>query len=199
MKKDRFQTLKERLGKRLKDYSEKSMSTGAKEILIKAVAQALPTYIMSVFKLPLTLCDDLTSIIREFWWGVEKGKRKLAWVAWDKLTVRKSKGGLGFKDLRLFNQALLARQAWRLIEYPDSLCARLLKAKYYPRGCLVDTAFCTNPSQTWQAVLHGLDLLKEGIIWRIGNGTQVQIWRDPWIPRDWSLRVTTNKGRCCSR
>lgn len=48
-----FQTLKERLGKRLKDYIEKNMSAAAKEVLIKAVAQALPTYTMSVFKLPL--------------------------------------------------------------------------------------------------------------------------------------------------
>jgi hypothetical protein len=45
--------LKEKLGKRLKDYTEKNMSAAAKEILIKAVAQAIPTYTMIVFKLPL--------------------------------------------------------------------------------------------------------------------------------------------------
>jgi hypothetical protein len=74
-------------------------------VLIKAVAQSLPTYIMSVFKLPLGLCDSLTSIIREFWWGVEKGKRKMAWVAWKEMTLKKCCGGMGFKDLRLFNQS----------------------------------------------------------------------------------------------
>jgi hypothetical protein len=82
MKGDRFQPLKERLSKRLQDYSEKFMSAAAKEILIKAVAQSIPTYIMSVFNLPLGLCDDLQSVIRQFWWGVENGKRKMAWVAW---------------------------------------------------------------------------------------------------------------------
>jgi hypothetical protein len=74
-------------------------------VLIKAVAQSLPTYIMSVFKLPLGLCDSLTSIIRVFWWGVEKGKRKMAWVAWKEMTLKKCCGGMGFKDLRLFNQS----------------------------------------------------------------------------------------------
>ena len=103
---------------------------------------------------------------------------------------------MGFKDLRLFNQAMLARQAWRLIQSPDSLCARILKAKYFPRGSLVDTAFCSNASATWQSIMHGLELLKKGIIWRVGNGTQIRIWRDPWIPREPSLRVTTRQGRC---
>jgi hypothetical protein len=51
-----------------------------------------------------------------------------------KLLMPKWLGGLGFRDLHLFNQALLARQTWRLIQFLDSLCAILLKAKYYPRG-----------------------------------------------------------------
>lgn len=141
----------------------------------------------------LSYRDDLTGIIREFWWGVENGKRKAAWIAWKDRTLKKCCGGMGFKDLRLFNQAMLPRQAWRLIEFPDSLCARLLKAKYFPPGCLVDAAFSSNASYTWQSILHGLELLKKGIIWRIGCGSQVRI---PWIPRAYSYRVTTRKGRC---
>jgi hypothetical protein len=161
MKRERFQSLKDRLSKRLTDYSKKCLSSGAKELLIKAVAQALPTYIMSVFHIPDGLCDDMTSLVRNFWWGSENGRRKVAWVVWEHMTQKKCSGGIGFKDMRLFNQALLARQAWRLIEFPDSLCARLLKAKYYPRGSLIDTAFRTNASVTRQSVQHGLDLLKK--------------------------------------
>jgi hypothetical protein len=68
---------------------------------------------------------------------------------------------LSFKDLHLFNQAMLAGQAWRLIEYPNSLCARVLKGKYFPNGELVDMTFPKQVSPTWRVIEHGLDLVKK--------------------------------------
>jgi hypothetical protein len=101
---------------------------------------------------------------------------------------------MGFRDLKLFNQALLARQAWRLIAFPESLCARILKAKYYPSGELTDTSFIKNASPGWQGVMHGLELLKKGIVWRVGNGRKIRIWRDNWIPRG-KLKITRNPSK----
>jgi hypothetical protein len=118
------------------------------------------------------------------------------WVSWDKLTQPKLSGGMGFRDFRVYNQALLACQAWRLIHFPDSLCARLLKDKYYPAGHLLDTAFIQDVSASWQGVIHGLELLKKGSIWRIGSGSMVKIWRDNWVPRADSLKVSGMKERC---
>jgi hypothetical protein len=117
------------------------------------------------------------------------------WVSWDILVRPKPHGGMGFRDMRVFNQALLAHQAWRLIQRPDSLCARVLHANYYPQGNLLDTVFSGNPSPTWSAIVYGLDLLKEGMIWRIGNGRSVRIWRDNWLPRLEELKVVSDKGR----
>jgi hypothetical protein len=71
---------------------------------------------------------------------------------------------MGFRDLRLSNQALLVRQAWRLPQFLESLCAQLLRAKYYPRGNLTDTAFPKEASPTWLAIEYGLELVKKGII-----------------------------------
>jgi hypothetical protein len=170
MKDDKFQPTKEKLGKKCSDWCEKYMSGAAKEVLIKSVAQAISTYSMSVFKFSAGLCDELSQIIRNFWWGDEDDKKKTHWTSWDKMTQPKSHGGMGFRDLRLFNQALLAKQAWRLIEKPQSLCARLLKAKYFPAGNLIDTAFIQNSSPCWQGIIHGLELLKKGVIWRVVSG-----------------------------
>jgi hypothetical protein len=60
------------------------------------------------------------------------GERKVHWIAWENLLKPKSYEGIDFRDMRLFNQTLLAHQAWRLIQFPNSLSAQLLKAKYYP-------------------------------------------------------------------
>jgi hypothetical protein len=196
MKKGKFQTLKERFLKRLSDWIEKYLSSGGKEVLIKVVLQALPVYAMSVFQFPVGLIDELNKLIRDFHWGDEHDRRRMHWLSWDKLTQPKLCGGMGFRDFRVYNQALLARQAWRLIHFPDSLCARLLKAKYFPAGHLLDTAFIQDVSASWQGVIHGLELLKKGAIWRIGSGSVVKIWRDNWVPCADSLKVSGMKERC---
>jgi hypothetical protein len=183
MKNDKFQSTKDRLMNKCSDWSEKYTSGAAKETLIKLVAQAIPSHAMSVFKFSASLCDELSQIIRNYWWGDDLDRRRVHWMSWESMCKPKGQGGIGFRDLRLFNQALLARQAWRLIEYPDSLCARLLKAKYYPSSNLIDTAFIQNTSPCWQGIIHGLELLKKGVIWRINDGTKVRIWRDNWLPR----------------
>ncbi|EEC68215.1 hypothetical protein OsI_36204 [Oryza sativa Indica Group] len=124
----------------------------------------------------------------------DSSRQRTHWKSWDSLTKPKQCGGMGFREIRLFNQALLARQAWRLLEFLDSLCARVLKAKYYPNGTLVDTTFGGTASPSWKGVEHGLELLK--LVWRIGNGKSVHIWRDPWILREFSRKPVTVKGNC---
>lgn len=74
---------------------------------------------------------DLNSMVRNFWWGQKENERKMAWISWDKLCQRKSEGELGFKDLKVFNLALLAKQGWRFIQNPSSLLHKVLKAKYF--------------------------------------------------------------------
>ena len=124
---------------------------------------------------------SLLGLCESFGGGKYDDERKAHWIAWEKFTRCKGQGGLGFSDFRVFNQGLLARQAWRHIEFPDSLCARILKAKYFPNGDLLDTSFPSQVSPTWKAIMHGQELLKKGAIWRIGNGARIKIWQHAWI------------------
>jgi hypothetical protein len=124
---------------------ENSLGRG-KEILIKSVIQAIPTYSMALFKLTHGLCQHITSLIRGFWWGSRKGERKTAWVSWESLAMPKYKGGMGFRDIKKFNLALLARQVWRILVDPNSLSARILKAIYFPSSDILKAPLGSSPS-----------------------------------------------------
>lgn len=63
-----------------------------------------------------------------------------------KMSYVKSRGGLGFRDFSSFNQALVAKQDWRLIQNPDSLVAKMLKAKYYKQTDFLKARIGSNPS-----------------------------------------------------
>ena len=80
-------------------------------------------------------------------------------------------GGMGFRDLHLFNLAMLGKQGWRLLTRHDSLCARTLKGKYYHNSSSLSAKRKRNSSHTWQAILKGRQVLEKGLIKLIGDGT----------------------------
>jgi hypothetical protein len=88
------------------------------------------------------------------------------------------------------NQALMARQCWRIIKNPNSLCARLLKAIYFPRGNFLNTVFKQDAYPSWCGIEFGLELLTKGLVWRVGNSESINICRDNWVPRYYNLKVS---------
>ncbi|KAG6721291.1 hypothetical protein I3842_03G106200 [Carya illinoinensis] len=160
----------------------KRLSAAGKEILLKAVLQAIPTYSMGLFLLPYSITQKLNKLLRKFWWGFSEETTKIQWVSWDQLSSAKEVGGLGFRDFRMFNLALLAKQSWRILQEPTSLAARVLKQKYFNSGELLNARLGTGPSYVWRSVMAGLSILKPGLRWRVGNGKSINIWTDKWIP-----------------
>jgi hypothetical protein len=89
---------------------------------------------------------------------------------------------------------MLAKQGWRLINDPTSLCARVLGAKYYPDGDILKAGPKARSSFTWQSILAGLTTFKHGYIWWVGNGEKIKIWEDPWIPSSANRRILMPRG-----
>lgn len=130
---------------------------------------------MACFKLPRGLCEHMNGLIRKFWWGCKNGARKTSWVSWKTMTKPKFMGGLGFRDIELFNLALFARQAWRLMQEPEYLSARVLKVRYYPNCHLLDATLGSAPSQVWRSILEGRGILSLGLIKQIGSAMNTDI------------------------
>lgn len=188
---DAFKYIKDRIWKNVLGWIEQILSAGGKGVLIKSVLQAIPTFAMSLFKLPRGLCEHINSIIRGFWWGSKEGKKKPHWVSWEAMTRPQQDGGLGFRDMELFNLALLARQAWRVLTKSETLSAKILKSVYFAGGEFLSAELGSRPSQIWRSICEGRDVLKLGLIKRIGTGHNTRIWSDNWLPRDTRLRPIT--------
>jgi hypothetical protein len=121
------------------------------------------------------------------------------WYSWWKLCFPKKEGGMGFHDLHSFNLAMLSKQVWRLIDDPTSLCAQVLRAKYYPSGDILQARPKSGSSFTWQSIVAGIQTFKRGCIWRVGNGDHIDIWRDPWVPSSPDRKISTPRGECILR
>lgn len=128
---------------------------GGKEILIKAIAQAIPVYTMSCFKIPSSICDDINKIYAKFWWGSSGDKKKIHWRNWKFLCKSKDKGGMGFRDIISFNQAILAKLSWRIVKDPNSLLAKTLKGRYFRDKTFLESPLGNNPSLTWRSIIWG--------------------------------------------
>jgi hypothetical protein len=126
-----FKYVTDRSWAKVKCLKGQGMSKEAKGLIVKSVLQAVPAYPMSCFWFSKKQCKNLRAVSSNFWWGDTQEQRKVHWVAWDKMCKRKDQGGLGFRDYECFNQAFLAKQGWRLLTDPDSLCAKVLKARYF--------------------------------------------------------------------
>ena len=187
-KKDLFTSVVDRIRQRAGSWSTRFLSKAGKLTMLKSVLTAIPNHTMSCFLLPVSLCKRIQSALTRFWWDGPDGTRKMCWVSWDTLTKPKAQGGLGLRDIQLFNQALLAKLAWRILTAPNCLLSRILLGKYCHNKSFLEVSVPKVCSHGWRSVLHGLELLKPHLGKAIGNGQATRVWQDSWISLDTNLK-----------
>ena len=182
-KKASFNYIKERVWRKIQGWDGKLLFQASREVLIKSVIQAIPTYTMGCFKIPMGLCNEIEAMIKKFWWGQRGDRRKIHWIKWDELTKSKNVGGMGFRDLAKFNDSLLAKQAWRLLNHQNSLFYKVFEAQFFPNSTIMEAKESRMGSYAWRSILVGRDVIQRGARWRVGDGKKIRIWQDNWLPR----------------
>lgn len=158
-----FNGIKGKIWEKLQGWKENFLSQAGNEVLLKAVVQAIPTYTMSVFLLPKTLCGDINAMMARFWLGHKQNDKQIAWLSCSRMGRAKTLGGMGYRDLEWFNLSLLAKQGWRLIQNPNGLVARILMEKYYPHENFMEAVLGRNPSYVWRSIWKSRQLLDLGL------------------------------------
>jgi hypothetical protein len=176
------------LEEKINGWAEKNLSYLGKGDLITSVIQAKSTYSMSCFLLSKGSYQKLTSFSKKIWWSGNLDKLSMELIAWDKLSIPKNQGGMGFRDMHIFNIALQRKQVWRLLTNPNSLCDQLLLGRYCHNKNLMDAPVPRTMFKTWCAILAGREALKDNLIERVGSGESIAIQEDNWIPKKHSLR-----------
>nr|KYP48093.1 Transposon TX1 uncharacterized [Cajanus cajan] len=160
-KKALFNQIKDRIWKRIQSWKGKHLSKAGREVLIKSVAQSIPTYCMGVFLIPTYLGEEIQRMLKSFWWGSNKKRNKgIHWLNWEKLSMRKEYGGMGFRHIYGFNLAMLGKLGH-------------------------------NPSYVWRSIHASQVVVKGGLRWCIGNGRSLKVWHDPWLRNPTNSYVAT--------
>lgn len=91
-------------------------------------------------------------------------------------------GGLGIRNFEIFNQALLEKQAWRILTKPNSLMSKVLRGKYFTKCSFLETKISPNMSFTSRSIFSARKVIVKGMCRVIGDGNDTHIWNDPWVP-----------------
>uniref|UniRef100_A0A2N9IL89 Reverse transcriptase zinc-binding domain-containing protein n=1 Tax=Fagus sylvatica TaxID=28930 RepID=A0A2N9IL89_FAGSY len=172
----------EKMERRLAGWKKLYLSKGGRLTLLKSTLSSLPTYFLSLFTIPVSVAHRIERLQRNFLWGGMGEEFKHHLMGWDKVCTPKEKGGLGVRNLTLFNKALLGKWLWRFGLEEHHLWRRVLVAKYGvelggwrtsrirgPHGCGV-----------WKGIMLGWDEYFWNIEFVVGLGTRIRFWQDKW-------------------
>lgn len=177
-----FNSVYERMWKRIRGWSDRGLSRAGKEVMLKSVIQAIPTYIMSCFRLLIGICDKMGIIISNHWWGFEGGKKKMHWRSWEWLLRQSLLVEWVFEIWSFLTKKCWENNAGESSLFLIFLCAKVLKGRYFPHTNFWNAPVPRSPSYTWRSLMYGKDLLEKGILWRIGDGKKIRLTKDCWIP-----------------
>jgi len=149
---------------------------------IKTTAAAIPTYAMSTFLLPSSLCNILDRRFKDFWWGFPMNKsRNLSLKSWDSICLPRSQGGLGLRKMLSTNLALITKLGWKFLN-SNSLWVQHLHKKYIKYGSFFSTPPTSTASWIWKGIQRCKEYLIAGSCLNISTSSSESIWDTAWVP-----------------
>ncbi|CAA0813004.1 Unknown protein [Striga hermonthica] len=171
----------EKAESRLAGWKGRSLSAAGRLTLTRSALSSFPYYAIQAVALPSTICNRLDQCGRTFLWGGSTDQRKPHLVPWEDICQPLDCGGLGLKQSKFMNEALLMNLEWHMLTKPNLLWVRVMCAKYNlkPNEMTGDFKF-PNGSVCLRAVAKVWPHVRRGTRWALGNGRRAQFWLDLW-------------------
>ncbi|XP_074295625.1 uncharacterized protein LOC141623417 [Silene latifolia] len=183
-KRDFFMALTDCVMKRISSWNGIFLSSAGRLTLISSVLSNLSNYFLSVFKISVSVANKINSLLSHFWWAGCKSGKGTHWCSRNFLSLPKSAGGLGMRNIECLNQALLAKQAWRIVSGQESLFCKVFRAKLFGRqGMNADLEYKRSGNVSWgmRSLRYGLDLLAHNVAWKPGTRSSLNVWTTRWV------------------
>jgi hypothetical protein len=168
---------------KIEGWRATTLSQAGRTVLIKATAAAIPSYAMSTFLFLDFICNSLDRYFKNFWWGFPKGKsRNLTLKSWRFICMPRAQGGLGIRDMKSTNLALLTKLGWTFHNEAPKVLVQQLHQKYIFYGNFLSAPSSSSASWFWQGLQKCKPLLASGACLQVSTCSDFPIWTTAWIP-----------------
>uniref|UniRef100_A0A2N9EFE5 Reverse transcriptase domain-containing protein n=1 Tax=Fagus sylvatica TaxID=28930 RepID=A0A2N9EFE5_FAGSY len=178
----------EKMERKLAGWKRMYLSKGGRLTLIKSTLSSLPTYFLSLFPIPVAVASRIDKIQRDFLWGGMGEGKKFHLVNWAQVCQPVHLGGLGIRNLRIFNKALLGKWLWRFGNEREALWRLAIVAKYGDQhgGWSSGELLGPNGVSLWRNIRKEWATFSRFLSFEIGDGATVRFWTDRCRPiQDW--------------
>ena len=169
----------DKVSKRLSTGKGNILNKARRAYLVKSVTTAIPVHTMQLHYLPTYVCNRLVKMEMSFLWGGNGLSRTWNYVHWNMVTTPKRFGGLGIREARLTNLALLGKLVWNKLHNKDKFWVKVLSHKYMGKKSVWMNKKHNTPSITWRGIQHAITNFSAGYSFRVGSGDS-SIWNIDW-------------------
>ncbi|KAJ8435469.1 hypothetical protein Cgig2_021102 [Carnegiea gigantea] len=154
--------LVEKLLARVRIWATKSLSFAGRARLINSVIFGMYAYWATIFILPNTVLDKIMQICRNYLWSDSEDAKRIPHISWATECLSKSQGGLGIKDFRTWNKALITKLVWVIANKKDLLWVKWIHGKYLKSNNWWSCHPPKDCSWYWRKICFIKELFKEG-------------------------------------
>ncbi|XP_048490880.1 uncharacterized protein LOC125492441 [Beta vulgaris subsp. vulgaris] len=179
----KFHPLVEKVERKVSSWHHLSLSHAGRVLFINNILSMLSLNILSVFLIPKIVADKLNSIFVRFLWANSRNSKPIFWKSRKITELPKGGGGLGIRNVHLFNKAILAKQAIRIHNSDQSLISQVFIAKYKssPINIVLQNKKLGRVSWGFRGLCRAMQDCRDGFTKQIGNGADTSIEFDKWL------------------